>query len=68
MTKKRIGKIATCEQLGLEMRRVYRQARRNDIEIGYAKSLIYILSQIVAVNRDTDIEQRLESLEQELNI
>jgi len=68
MTKKRIGKISTCEQLGLEMRRVYRQARRNDLEIGYAKSLIYILSQIVAVNRDTDIEQRLESLEQELNI
>lgn len=66
MTKKRIGKIATCEELGLEMRRVYRQARRNDIEIGYAKSLIYILSQLVAVNRDTDIEKRIEQLEEQL--
>ena len=68
MTKRRIGKLTTCEDLGLEMRRVYRQARRNDIEIGYAKSLIYILSQIVAVRRDTDIEQRIESLERELHL
>ena len=68
MTKRRIGKLTTCEDLGLEMRRIYRQARRNDIEIGYAKSLIYILSQIVAVRRDTDIEQRIESLERELHL
>ena len=68
MTKRRIGKLTTCEDLGLEMRRIYRQARRNDLEIGYAKSLIYILSQIVAVRRDTDIEQRIESLERELHL
>ena len=68
MTKRRIGKLTTCEDLGLEMRRIYRQARRNDLEIGYAKSLIYILSQIVAVRRDTDIEKRIESLERELHL
>lgn len=68
MTKRRTGKLTTCEDLGLEMRHIYRQARRNDIEIGYAKSLIYILSQIVAVRRDTDIEQRIESLERELHL
>ena len=66
--KKRIAKLDTCEQLGLEMRRVYRQARREDIDINLAKSLIYILNTIVSVNRDTDIEARLEQVELELNI
>jgi hypothetical protein len=63
MTKKRIGKLNNCENVGLEMQRVYRQLRRNEIEAGYAKSLIYILSQIVIVHRDTDIEKRLQAIE-----
>ena len=68
MAKKRIAPIDTNEDLGLEMRRVYRQVRRNEIDMNYAKGLIHILNMIVSVNRDTDIEQRLESVEQELNI
>ena len=68
MAKKRIAPIGSNEELGLEMRRVYRQVRRNEIEMSYAKGLIHILNMIVSVNRDTDIEQRLESVEQELNI
>jgi hypothetical protein len=63
MAKKRIGKLATCEDIGLEMRRIYRQARREELDVNIAKSLIYILSMIVAVRRDTDIEERLEALE-----
>jgi hypothetical protein len=64
MPKRRIGKLNNCENVGLEMQRVYRQLRRNEIEASYAKSLIYILSQIVTVHRDTDIEQRVQAIEE----
>ena len=66
MAKKRIARIITNDDIGVEMRRVYREVRRHDIEMDYAKGLIHILNMIVSVNRDTDIEKRLEALEDQV--
>ena len=66
MAKKRLSKITTSEEIGLEMRRVYRQVRRDEIDMNYAKGLIHILNTIVSVIRDTDFEKRLEALEEQI--
>jgi hypothetical protein len=64
--KKRIGPLNSAENISHEMQKVYRQLRRNELDASYAKSLIWVLSQIVQVHRDSDIEKRLEAVEEHL--
>jgi hypothetical protein len=47
------------------MRKVYRQARRHEIEVQEAARLVNILNLIVGCIRQGDLEKRLETLEAE---
>jgi hypothetical protein len=43
---------------------VYRQTRKGDLDTGTAKALTYILSVLVGMKRDSDIEERVTRLEE----
>ena len=45
------------------MARLYREARRGEIELSEAKSLVWILKTLSSLIADHDIEQRLEVFE-----
>ena len=63
MAKKRIEKIDTIDNIGLEMRRIYRLVKRKEVDDSHAKTLIHILNMIVNVTRDTNLEQRMDAFE-----
>ncbi len=60
---RRIRRLDTNKNIGFEMRAVYRQVRRGEIMDAHGKTLIYILNTIIATNRETDLEKRIEALE-----
>ena len=60
----RIAKISTVDGCAHEMQKLYRRARREEMDLDRAKSLIYILKQISSLIMDSDIERRLEALEE----
>jgi len=63
MAKLHIKSIATIDDIGVEMRRIYRLVRRDDITDSKAKTLIHVLNTIVSVTRDTNLEQRMDAFE-----
>ena len=66
MTAKATIRIARLDSVGgvvSELGRVYRQARRGEIEMADAKNLTYVLREIRCALEAGDIERRIEALE-----
>lgn len=59
----RIGPLDTVGHVVTELGRVYRLARRGELEINQAKSLTYVLREIRCALEAGDVERRLEELE-----
>ena len=62
----RIGRLDTVGHVVTELGRVYRLARRGEIDMGDAKSLTYVLREIRCALEAGDVERRLEELEEAL--
>ena len=60
----RIGRLDTVGHVVTELGRVYRLARRGEIDMGDAKSLTYVLREIRCALEAGDVERRLEELEE----
>ena len=59
----RIGPLNTVGGVVTELGRVYRKARRGDMEMGEAKSLTYVLRELRCALEAGDVERRLDELE-----
>jgi hypothetical protein len=60
----RVNSLNSIRDCTLELQRVYRQTRKGDLDTGTAKALTYILSVLVGMKRDSDIEERVTRLEE----
>ena len=63
-TKIRIGRLDTIGGVVVELGRIYRQARRGELDVGDASRLATILREIRSALEASDIERRIEELEQ----
>ncbi len=61
--KIRIGPSNTVGGVVTELGRVYRKARRGDMDMGEAKSLTYVLRELRCALEAGDVDRRLEALE-----
>ena len=61
--KVRIGPLNTVGGVVTELGRVYRLARRSELDMADAKALTYVLREIRCALEASDIERRLEALE-----
>ena len=61
--KVRIGRLDTVGGVVTELGRVYRQARRGNLDVGDATRFAMILREIRCALEASDIERRLEALE-----
>ena len=61
--KVQIGPLSTVGGVVTELGRVYRQARRGDLDMADAKALTYVLREIRCALEASDIERRIEALE-----
>lgn len=59
----RIGRLNTVGGVVTELGRVYRKARRGDMDMGEAKSLTYVLRELRCALEAGDVERRLDELE-----
>ena len=59
----RIGPLITVGSVVTELGRIYRQARRGQLDVGDATKLAFILREIRCALEAADIEKRLEALE-----
>ena len=59
----RIGPLDTIGGVCCEMARVYREARRDEIEVEKASKLVYMLSQMRAGLELVSLEDRIAALE-----
>lgn len=55
--------LSTCEDVRLEMSRVYRDARAGSLMTGDATKLVFILSQILRAFELIEFESRLKAVE-----
>jgi len=62
-TPRRVNSLKTVKDCENELARTYRELRAGTIETGFAKSCCYLLSQLVAMKRDSDLEKRITTLE-----
>ena len=62
----RIGRLHTVGCVVTELGKVYRLARRGEMEISQAKILTYVLREIRCALEASDVERRLEELEEAL--
>ena len=62
--KLRIGRLDTVGGVVVELGRVYRLARRNEMDITEAKGLAFVLREIRCALEASDIERRIEALEE----
>ena len=62
-TPRRRIRLGSVEEMRKEMERVYREARQNELDIGVASKLSYMLSQMTRVAEVSNIERRLLELE-----
>ena len=58
-----IGRLHTVGHVVTELGRVYRLARRGEMDLGDAKSLTYVLRELRCALEAGDVERRLEALE-----
>jgi hypothetical protein len=61
--KIRIGRLDTVGGVVVELGRIYRQARRGQLDVGDASRLATILREIRSALEASDIERRIEALE-----
>ncbi len=61
--KIRIGPLNTVGGVVTELGRIYRLARRSELDMADAKALTYVLREIRCALEASDIERRLEALE-----
>ena len=61
--KPRIGPLNTVGGVVTELGRIYRLARRSELDMADAKALTYVLREIRCALEAGDIERRLEALE-----
>ena len=61
--KPRIGPLNTVGGVVTELGRVYREARRGELDVGDATRLAYILREIRCALELSEFEKRLEALE-----
>ena len=61
--KIRIGPLNTVGGVVTELGRVYRLARRSELDMADAKALTYVLREIRCALEASDIERRIEALE-----
>ena len=59
----RINSLRTVRDCERELARIYRALRNGELDTGMAKACTYILSVLVSMKRDGDLEARLEVLE-----
>ncbi len=59
----RIGPLVNSGDVKTEIGRVYRQARRGQLDTSEATRLVYMLRVLLTAIETTDIESRLEALE-----
>ena len=64
--KVRIGPLDTVGHVVTELGRVYRMARRGEMDMADAKSLTYVLREVRCALEASDIERRLDLLEDSL--
>jgi hypothetical protein len=57
-------RLSTVHECTREMARIYREARNNQIDTQTATRLCYILQSLAGMIRDSDLERRIEALEQ----
>ncbi len=62
-TKPRIGRLNTVGGVVTELGRIYREARRGELDVGDATRLAYILREIRCALELSEFEKRLEALE-----
>ena len=61
--KIRIGPLNTVGGVVTELGRIYRLARRSELDMADAKALTYVLREIRCALEASDIERRLDALE-----
>ncbi len=61
--KPRIGRLDTVGGVVTELGRIYRLARRSELDMADAKALTYVLREIRCALEASDIERRIEALE-----
>ena len=61
--KPRIGHLDTVGGVVTELGRIYREARRGELEVGDATRLAMVLREIRCALEASDIERRIEALE-----
>ena len=62
--KARVGRLHTVGHVVSELGKVYRLARRGELDMIEAKSLTYVLREIRCALEASDVERRLEELEE----
>ena len=65
MAGKRIAKldIEGCQH---EIARIYREARREELDLSRAKGLVWILKELSGLIRDSGLEKRVAELEERI--
>lgn len=63
MSGKRIGKLDTIEDIAIEYRRIYRLCRNDKMSLADGKGYAWLLKQLCGIISDSEIEKRLEALE-----
>ncbi len=61
--KMRIAPLDTVGGVCTELAKVYREARRGEMDMADAKSLTYVLREIRCALEASDIERRIDALE-----
>ncbi len=61
----RIGRLDSVGGVVTELGRIYRLARRSELDMADAKALTYVLREIRCALEASDIERRIEALEAE---
>lgn len=59
-------RLASIREVRREMAKVYAEARAGELRTEVATRLVYMLTQISNLIRDSELEQRVQQLEQEL--
>jgi hypothetical protein len=56
-------RLGTIREVRKELVRVYREARRGEIDVQLIGRLVHCLNSLVAIDRDCGFEERLSALE-----
>lgn len=59
-------RLGSLREVRREMAKVYAEARSGEMKTDVASRLVYILTQLSNLIRDSELEQRVQELEQEI--